>query len=57
MSGSILARSRISDHPNIHEAGGLLDAAVGRQHHLVALNLGHLDVSLPNGIELKIKTT
>ena len=42
---------------HIHEASGLLEAAVGRQHHLVALNLGHLDVSLPNGIELKIKTT
>ena len=47
------------DAVDIHEAGGLLEAAVGRQHHLVALNLGHLDVSLPNGIniqELKIKT-
>ena len=45
------------DAVDIHEAGGLLEAAVGRQHHPVALNLGHLDVSLPNGIELKIKTT
>ena len=45
------------DAVDIHEAGGLLEAAVGRQHPLVALNLGHLDVSLPNGIELKIKTT
>ena len=45
------------DAVDIHEAGELLEAAVGRQHHLVALNLGHLDVSLPNGIELKIKTT
>ena len=45
------------DAVDIHEAGELLEAAVGRQHHPVALNLGHLDVSLPNGIELKIKTT
>ena len=48
------------DAVDIHEAGELLEAAVGRQHHPVALNLGHLDVSLPNGIniqELKLKTT
>ena len=48
------------DAVDIHEAGELLEAAVGRQHHPVALNLGHQDVSLANSIniqELKIKTT